>query len=283
MEGRRSHMTSTAPKISRAARRVLDLAAHDPQLQQLMPDDPVISAVVRPDQTLAGIVEEVLSGYGVRPALGERAYDVVTDGSGRRVRELRPEFTTVTYAELGRRARAVASVWQHDAGRRVEPGQAVCFLGFASTDFVTLDLACVLAQGMAVPLQTSLTGQDLGRIVADTEPVVIAATVADLEVAAGLAARIPSVHTVVAFDFDERVDADRDRWSAAEDQLAGRVRLVTVDDLVAAGSGRPWQPLPPVTDPQQMALLIHSSGSTGTPKGAIVTERHARFQFTVMP
>ena len=36
-------------------------------------------------------------------------------------------------------------------------------------------------------------------------------------------------------------------------------------------------------NPDRIALLIHSSGSTGTPKGAIITERHACFQFTSMP
>ena len=137
---------------------------------------------------------------------------------------------------------------------------------------------------MAVPLQTSLAGQDLQRIIVDTEPVVIAATATDLVTAAELASRQASVHTVVAFDLDLQVDADREAWEAAQALLAGRAaKLITIDDLVAAGSGRPWAPCDPLTDPERMALLIHSSGSTGTPKGAIVTERHARFQFTSMP
>lgn len=271
------------PKLSRTARRVLELAADDPQLQELMPDESVIAEIVRKDQTLAGIVDVMLDGYADRPALGERAYDVVTDESGRHVRSLRPEFETVTYGEIARRARAIAAVWQHDEGRKVAPGQTVCFFGFASTDFVTLDLACMLAQGMEVPLQTSLAGQDLTGIVADVEPVVIAATIHDLVVAAGFAASLDGVHTLVAFDYDERIDADREQWAAAEAALGGRAELVSIDALVAAGEGRPWQPLPAVTDEQQMALLIHSSGSTGSPKGAIITERHARFQFTAMP
>ena len=278
-----STQTTAEPKLSRSARRVLELAADDPQLQKLMPDESVIAEIVRKDQTLAGIVEAMLDGYADRPALGERVYDVVKGESGRHVRSLRPEFQTVTYREIARRARAIATVWQQDEGRRVAPGQTVCFFGFASTDFVVLDLACVLAQGMAVPLQTSLAGQDLAGIVADVEPVVIAATIDDLVVAAAFAASVDGVHTLVAFDYDERIDADREQWAAAAAALGGRAELVSVEELVAAGAGRSWQPLPPVTDEQQMALLIHSSGSTGTPKGAIITERHARFQFTVMP
>lgn len=275
--------TTTPPKLSRAARRVLALAEDDAQLQGIMPDQAVIAEIVRRDQTLAGIVDVMLDGYADRPALGERVYDVVADESGRQVRRLRPEFETVTYGEIAQRARAIANVWIHDEGRKVAPGQAVITFGFASTDFVTLDLACMLAQGMAVPLQTSLAGQDLAGIVRDVEPVVVAATTDDLVVAAGFAASEAGVHTLVAFDYDARIDTDREQWAAAEEMLQGRVELVTVDQLVTAGAGRPWRPLPPVTDEQQMALLVHSSGSTGTPKGAIITERHARFQFTVMP
>ena len=275
--------THTPRPISKAAQRVLDLAANDAQLQELLPDEEVMAQIARKDQTLAGIVEAMLDGYATRPALGERAYDVVTEESGRTSRALRPEFETVTYGELGRRARAIATVWRQDEGWQVAPGQTVCFFGFASTDFVALDLACMLAQGMAVPLQTTLAGQDLAGIVRDIEPVVIAAAIEDLVIAAGFAASTDGVHTLVAFDYDERIDADRELWAAAEAALGGRVRLVTVQDLVAAGAGRPWESLPPVTDEQQMALLVHSSGSTGTPKGAIITERHARFQFTAFP
>src|SRR5207253_1024574 len=136
-----STMSTASPKPSSAARRILALAADDPQLQQLMPDETVLSDITREGQTLAGIVSTILSGYGARPALGERVYKVDSEGSGPNVRRWIADFATITYAELERRVRAVATVWQHDADRRVEPGQAICFLGFASTDYVTLDLA----------------------------------------------------------------------------------------------------------------------------------------------
>jgi fatty acid CoA ligase FadD9 len=276
-------MSTDAAKVS-PAQRLAELAANDSQLQQLMPDEAVLADITRKDQSLAGIVSAVLAGYGPRPALGERVYEVAGDDSGRQVRRWLPEFHTITYSELERRVRAVATVWQRDEGSRVEPGQAVAILGFASNDYVTLDLACALTQAMDVPLQTSLAGQDLDRIIADTEPVVIAATAADLVAAAELASRQPTAHTVVAFDLDMRIDADREQWDKAQAQLAGgAVTLIAIDDLVAAGADRPWAPRPPVDDPERMALLIHSSGSTGTPKGAIVTERHACFQFTSMP
>src|SRR3954469_14273338 len=117
-------MSSASPRVSGPASRVLELAAEDPQLQQLMPDEAVSSEVIRSDQTLAGIVSTILSGYGPRPALGQRGYAVADDGGGPPALRWRPEFETITYAELGHRARAVAAVWQLDEGHRVEPGQA---------------------------------------------------------------------------------------------------------------------------------------------------------------
>ncbi len=280
-------MTTAAPKMSRSARRVLELAADDPQLQQLMPDLAVLEAVTRKGQTLPGIVETILTGYADRPALGTREYAIGVDGAtGRQIRRLQPTFGTVTYGELADRVRGVAAAWQEERFRVAE-GEFVCILGFAGTDYVTVDLACVYAHAVAVPLQTTLAPVDLEHIVTDTEPVVIAATMTDLELAAQLAGRHPSVRTIVALDHDPRIDDDVEHWTAAAAELAGngsRAALVTLAELVAAGSALPWRPLPePTGDGQQIALLIHSSGSTGTPKGAIVTERHARFQFTVMP
>ena len=234
-------MTSV-PKLSRYARRVLELAADDPQLQELMPDEAVLAAVTSEGQTLDAIVTAILSGYGARPALGERVYEVVTDpATGRRIRQLRPSFATISYAELATRAGAVAAAWRRRDAAGVAPGEFVCFLGFAGTDYVTVDLACVRAGAVAVPLQTSLSPADLERIVGDTAPVVIAATVADLVVAAGLAGRHPSVRTLVVLDHDGGVDDDRDQWAAAAGELArsgSAAQLSTVADLVARGAGR---------------------------------------------
>jgi fatty acid CoA ligase FadD9 len=281
-------VTTSAPKISRYARRVLDLAAADPQLHELMPDETVLAEVTRNGQTLQGIVHAILTGYSSRPALGTRTYEIGVDGAtGLQIRRLQPRFETVTYSELGTRVRAVAAAWQQDPRFRVAPDEFVLFLGFAGTDYVTVDLACVYAHAVAVPLQSTLVAADLERIITDTEPVVIAATMADLELAAQLAGRHPSVRSIVALDHDGRIDDDVEQWTAAAGELArngSAASLVTLADLIEIGSAHRWEPQPePDLDEDRIALLIHSSGSTGTPKGAIVTERHARFQFTVMP
>ncbi len=239
---------TAAPKMSRYARRVLDLAAEDPQLQELMPDSAVLDAVTRPGRTLQGIVDTILHGYADRPALGSRDYAVGVDGAtGRQVRRLQPTFGTVTYGELGARVRGVAAAWQREQRFQVAEGEFVCILGFAGTDYVTVDLACVYAHAVAVPLQSTLAATDLEQIVTDTEPVVIAAAMGDLELAAQLAGRHRSVRGIVALDHDPRIDDDVEQWKAAGAELAGngsRAALVTLTELVEVGSGYPWEPLP---------------------------------------
>ena len=80
-----------------------------------------------------------MEGYADRPALGQRAHELVTDdATGRTIGRLLPRFETITYHELWTRAGAVASAWQHTP---VGAGDFVAIMGFASTDYTTLELA----------------------------------------------------------------------------------------------------------------------------------------------
>ncbi|MBF6248018.1 hypothetical protein IU471_31380, partial [Nocardia elegans] len=58
----------------------------------------------------------------------------------------------MSYGELGLRLRAVAAAWQHDDETRLRPGEFVATLGFTSPDYAVVDLACVWAGAVAVPL-----------------------------------------------------------------------------------------------------------------------------------
>ena len=116
-------MSTDAAKVS-PAQRLAELAANDPQLQQLMPDEAVLADVTRKDQSLAGIVCAILAGYGPRPALGERVYEVAGDDSGRQVRRWLPEFHTITYASSSAgygRWRRCGSTTRAAASSRVRP------------------------------------------------------------------------------------------------------------------------------------------------------------------
>ncbi|SNQ51304.1 Carboxylic acid reductase [Frankia canadensis] len=283
---------STDRKIPDYARRILDLAAGDPQLQELLPDGEVTEAVFRPGQSLEDIVTTFLDGYASRPALGERDHEPVVDpATGRTVRGWQPHFGTISYRELRDRIAGLAAAWgrQHER-HRVDDGEFVAFLGFSGTDYITADLATVYRRAVGIPLQSTMAPADLDQIVTNTEPAVIVATAEDLEVAAGLAATHPSVRSVVAMDYDPRVDDERDRFEAARARLSAGgtgAELITIDELIALGAGADLTP--PGTHPAEddrLRLLVHSSGSTGTPKGIIIGELYARSQFlrrTVVP
>ena len=281
-------MTTSPDPLPRYARRIQELIPKDPQLQALSPDPVVLEAVGRSGLSFQELIATALDGYADRPALGEREFEVVVDPStGRRSRRFLPRFGTITYYELHNRVKDLANAWRHNEVHRVDVGDFVCILGFTGIDFAVVDLACVYARAVNVPLQGTLAGADLDGIFTDTEPTVVVATVADLLLAAELAGSHESIRSIVAIDYDERIDDDRDQYAAAETELAqtrSGARLVTLEDLISFGDFQPWELLPPLENSDdRMAMLLHSSGSTGTPKGAIIPERTAKYQFATVP
>ncbi|MDT3444891.1 carboxylic acid reductase [Pseudofrankia sp. BMG5.37] len=266
------------------AERLADLVRADEQLRALSPDPEVAAAALRPGLSYQQVITTVLDGYAGRAALGQRSYRPVSDATGRAHRAYQPDFDTISYGELLRRVKCLATLWHHDGRYRVDPGDFVCILGFASTDYVTVDLAVACALAVSVPLQATLAAADLRGIFADTAPTTVAAEMADLELVASLAGAQDSIRTIIALGYDARVDEDRERLVAAQDDIArngSRARLVTLSEMVDLGAELPpWEPLPASTaGADRMALLIHSSGSTGTPKGVIVTERTVAAQW----
>ncbi len=274
-------MATRSEDVPLDAQRLLELASKDPQLQELMPDPAVAAAIQQPGLPLEKVISTVLDGYAGRPALGEREYQIVLDGStGRRVREYQPRFATITYYELHNRVKRLAGAWRYHEQHRVAPGEFVCILGFSGIDYVTADLACAYAQAVSVPLQSSLASADISGIFIDIAPVAVVATVDDLVLAGQLAGNHPSVRSVVAIDYDPRDDNDREAYAAAQTELAqtrSSAQLIPLSELIAFSDARPWEPLPPSAEgDERMAQIIHSSGSTGTPKGAIILDRNAK-------
>jgi fatty acid CoA ligase FadD9 len=122
------------------ARRRERLYAVDEQFRDTRPDDAVAEAARRPGLRIAEVKATVMEGYAGRPALGERAHDVLTDPETRqsRIRYLR-RFETVTYQQLW--TRAVADEWHHRDNHPVRSSDLVCVLGFASIDYTAIELA----------------------------------------------------------------------------------------------------------------------------------------------
>ena len=92
---------STDIAQERLTRRIQELYASDPQFAAARPDEAVWAAVERPGLRLPQLVQTVMEGYANRPALGQRAVQLVKDpDTGRTTAELLPRFETITYREM---------------------------------------------------------------------------------------------------------------------------------------------------------------------------------------
>ncbi|OZC53351.1 oxidoreductase [Rhodococcus sp. RS1C4] len=265
-EGNSRMTSSTATTATDHAlrRRFAELHRTDEQFRSAEPDHGVAAAALALKPNLAAVVQQVMIGYGDRPALGRRARTIV-DGAA----SLLPSIDTITYAETWDRAGATAAALVHGENP-VQPGDFVATLGFASVDYAVVELATVRLGAVAVPLQAGASATQLIDIVAEVEPAVIAADSENLAVAIEIAQQSPSVHTVIVLDHDDRVDADRERLTAA--RVLDAVSLSTLADVIERGRAQGPYPLVESDDPERLATLIYTSGSTGTPKGAIHTE-----------
>lgn len=234
------------------------------------PLEAITAAAQDPDKGLAEVMAIIMEGHGDRPALGERAREA---GTAR----LLPRFDTISYRELWARVRAVAGKWHHDPAYPLGAGDRICTLGFTSTDYATLDLACIHGGVVAVPLQSSAPLSQLMPIITETEPRVLAASTERLDIAVEAVLTGTSVERLIVFDHRGEAASHRDALQSARRRLAEAGSPVVVDTLTALieeGTRLPAAPLfaaDPGDDP--LALLIYTSGSTGTPKGAMYTQR----------
>ncbi|KAA8889273.1 carboxylic acid reductase [Nocardia colli] len=265
----------------RLQRRIAQLFADDEQIKAARPIEAVAAAMREPEKRMTEVVATAMAGYADRPAVGQRAFEVVTDEvTGASSVRLLPRFETITYGELWRRVGAVATAWQNDPEKPLHAGDFIALLGFTSTDYLTLDLAIMHMGAVTVPLQASAAVSQLTSILTETEPRLLASTPDHLEAAVDCLLAGTSPERLVVFDYHSEDDAQRAAVESARQRLADAGSSVTVEplaDVLARGSALPQAPLfVPDPDDDPIALLIYTSGSTGTPKGAIYTERLAR-------
>jgi fatty acid CoA ligase FadD9 len=252
-------------------RRAAELAANDPEFAAARPDADVAAAIDSAGTRLAAVTTAVLQGYASRPALAQRAFELVKDPQTQRTTAtLLPWFTQVSYAELAQRVDHLSRALTDGMIGR---GDRVCVLGFTSVDYTTIDIALGTVGAVSVPLQTSAAITQLQPIVLETEPTVFAAGIdylsdgVDVILAATEAGHTP--RRLVVFDYRSEIDDNREALRSARERLADlALTIETLDEVLERGAKLP-APQAVQDDQDPLALLIYTSGSTGAPKGAM--------------
>src|SRR6478735_8863625 len=169
------------------ARRVAELFDSDAQFRAAAPVPEVIEAARAPGLRLTQVFETIVEGYADRPALGQRARELVTDaGTGRTSVRLSPQFDTISYRDFWDRVRAIASAWRHDPAHPARVGDVVATVGFASADYLVVEL-------VTVPLQHNAPVSRLRPIIQECEPRIVAVSADYLDVAVESVLSSPSV------------------------------------------------------------------------------------------
>ena len=164
--------------------------------------------------------EMFAEGYADRPALGWRARELTTDpATGRTTTQLLHRFDTISYRDLWANVRAVAAAWRRDAVTPVAPGDVVATLGFASPEYLTLDLVTGYLGLVAVPLQHNATASRLQPIVAEIEPQVLATGAGYLDLAVEAVLGSSSLRRLVVFDYQPEIDDQRENLQRAQQKL----------------------------------------------------------------
>lgn len=144
------------------AERIRRVEASDEQYRRATPDLALQAAARQPGLRLPQILEMFAEGYADRPALGWRARELATDAAtGRTTTRLLHRFDTISYRDLWANVRAVATAWRRDEADPVTPGDVLATLGFASPEYLTLDLVAGYLGLVAVPLQHNATAARL--------------------------------------------------------------------------------------------------------------------------
>lgn len=164
---------------------------------------------------------------------------------------IRWQHRTLTYADLDARVTAGAGGLQHLG---VAPGDRVALMVGNTPHFVEAFLAILRCGAVVVPLNTSLTGEEVTGVLTDCDAHVLVAAASDEEVVDQVRRDVAGLEHVVTAGAREPAGAVSGTWRAL------------------VGGDHPFEAVDRA--PDDLAALVYTSGTTGRPKGAMLTRRN---------
>lgn len=154
----------------------------------------------------------------------------------------------------------------------LERGDRVALLLESDVPFCIMDMGCLLAGLIDVPLYLSSSADQMTYVAEHSEAKALAvANPKRLEQAAEILPNLPEIETVILCDpGDEPVNST----------LPDRVDLITLDEVRARGRGATndrsgdIQQLRDQIDADDLATIIYTSGTTGRPKGVMLSHEN---------
>ena len=159
----------------------------------------------------------------------------------------------LTYAELGERVRTLAA---RLIDRGLEAGDRVAIFSSNRPEWTVVDLACVSAGLVSVPLYPSSTAEQVRYILSDSGcRIAFVDGERELAIFEEVRSDLPALEAVVAFADLPDVETLASELAAAPSDHSA------VDARIAAGSA------------DDLATLVYTSGTTGEPKGVMLSHR----------
>ncbi len=154
----------------------------------------------------------------------------------------------------------------------LERGERVALLLESDVSFCVVDMGCLVAGLIDVPLYLSSSADQMRYVVDHSEAKVLAVANSErLEQAAEILPDLPNIETVILCDPDEASDVP---------DLPERVDLCTLEDVRRRGReatddrAASIRDLRDQIDPEDLATIIYTSGTTGRPKGVMLSHQN---------
>jgi long-chain acyl-CoA synthetase len=196
--------------------------------------------------------------------------DLVTQAAGEapeRVAVVEADGRSMTWAALDDEVSRVAT-GLGDAGIRA--GHRVLIALGNRLEFVTAYLGVLRAQAVAVPVNPVSGADELARMVADAGARLAVGDAGTLSALWQAAATVAEAMAGGATGLDPEVVG----------RAAARTDLVVLDEPAGPGERSFTElrdvdprPVPPLPDPEKLAVLLYTSGTSGRPRAAMLTHR----------